>query len=172
MHTKQYKMRLEETLTKLWTNTAQQTTNIHIQAKSANRALWSPQIFIVRSQRSPRLCWNERSYCSLCSDSLTACLSLPRPDVRATSQQLRQEISPQAVKGLILVHKGRREENKTCTEKRDYTFFNHVTRFILILFFFAMHSNLLLYRRKLCFWRSAKWHQLLLQTTLVLVLYL
>lgn len=82
------------------------------QAKSARAAVWSPQIFILRFQRS---CWNETSYCSLCLPvCLPACLSLFSPDVRRTSQQLRQEMSPQAVKRLIHFHTAKRDQNKTC----------------------------------------------------------
>lgn len=45
--------------------------NSWVQAKKAQTALWSPQIFTVRSQRS---CWNEKCHCSLCSVCLAVSL--------------------------------------------------------------------------------------------------
>ncbi len=93
--------------------------NSRVQAKNAQTALWSLQIFTVRSQRS---CWNEKCHCSLRSVCLPACLSLFSPDVRGTSQQLRQEMSPQAVKRAdTLQHRGERPHQNMHTHTHKHT---------------------------------------------------
>lgn len=118
------------------------------QAKSARAAVWSPQIFILRFQRS---CWNETSYCSLCLPvCLPACLSLFSPDVRRTSQQLRQEMSPQAVKRLIHFHTAKRDQNKTCAHTQKKLCRNDA-KALLVSFFayqFALYlKSMLLHMR-------------------------
>lgn len=55
---------------------------------------------------------------SVLSVCCAACLSLLSPDVRGTSQQLQQEMSPQAMKRLIHFHT-ERDQNKTC--RRTHT---------------------------------------------------